>query len=62
MRLAGLGLRPGDKLEYVYDFGDDIRHVLLLEDIGQPQASAKYPRYREADQGEGKRQTKKKDE
>jgi hypothetical protein len=45
VRLAGLGLEPGAQLEYVYDFGEDIEHALILEDIEEPEAKAKYPRY-----------------
>lgn len=43
LRIAGLGLQPGDKLKYVYDFGDWIEHTLTLEKIGEPQAGAEYP-------------------
>jgi hypothetical protein len=28
-----LGLRIGNKMEYVYDFGDDLQHILTLEKI-----------------------------
>lgn len=28
-----LGLSEGDNLEYVYDFGDDIQHIITLEKI-----------------------------
>lgn len=43
-RIAGLGLQPGDTLKYVYDFGDWIEHLITLEEIGRPEAGAKYPR------------------
>jgi hypothetical protein len=43
-RIAGLGLRPGDELKYVYDFGDWIEHRVALEEIVEPEARAEYPR------------------
>lgn len=42
--IAGLGLQPGDQLQYVYDMGDWIEHVLTLEEIREPEATTKYPR------------------
>jgi len=48
VRLAGLGLEVGAELEYVYDFGDWLDHTLILESIGEPDRSAKYPRVVEA--------------
>lgn len=36
--------RVGDTFEYVYDFGDDWRHGILLEAILLPEADASYPR------------------
>ena len=42
--LAGLGLKPGDALKYVYDFGDWIEHKLTLEEVTAPEAGATYPR------------------
>jgi hypothetical protein len=42
--LAGLGLKPGDTLKYVYDFGDWIEHRLTLEEVTAPEAGATYPR------------------
>ncbi len=42
--IAGLGLRPGDELEYVYDFGDWIEHRIRLEKIVEPQSEGEYPR------------------
>lgn len=36
--------RPGDELEYVYDFGDDWHHLLLLEAILLPEPDVNYPR------------------
>ncbi len=43
-KIAALGLQPGDKLKYVYDFGDWYEHVIELEKIGEPEEKAKYPR------------------
>jgi len=48
VRIAGLGLEPGAKLEYVYDFGDNIEHALVLEAIGKPEKGIKYPRFHKA--------------
>jgi hypothetical protein len=42
--IAGLGLAVGDRLKYVYDFGDWIEHPLTLEAIESPPGSMKYPR------------------
>jgi hypothetical protein len=39
-----LGLQKGDKIEYVYDFGDDIQHLITLENITEPAEDVKYPR------------------
>jgi hypothetical protein len=44
LRLAGLGLEVGAKLEYLYDFGDSLRHTLVLEDISDAVRGVKYPR------------------
>ena len=44
IKIAGLGLAVGDRLKYVYDFGDWIEHHLILETIETPQVSVKYPR------------------
>jgi len=45
-RPEGLPLRPKQKIMYVFDFGDDLRHVVTLEAIvpGGIQAGATYPR------------------
>jgi hypothetical protein len=44
VHLAGLGLKPGDQLKYVYDFGDWIEHRLTLEAVVEPQTNIDYPR------------------
>jgi len=36
--------RVGTEFEYVYDFGDDWEHDLLLEAILQPDPNIPYPR------------------
>lgn len=43
-RINQLALSEGDKIEYVYDFGDNIQHVVTLEKIGKPEDGIKYPR------------------
>jgi len=43
-RIDRLGLSEGDKLEYVYDFGDDIQHIVTLEKIMEVDEAANYPR------------------
>ena len=43
-RLAGLGLEVGAELEYLYDFGDSLRHTLVLQSISIAERGAKYPR------------------
>jgi hypothetical protein len=43
-RIEQLGLSEGDKLGYVYDFGDEIQHVAILEKIIEPEEGVKYPR------------------
>lgn len=44
VHLAGLELKPGDQIKYVYDFGDWIEHRLTLEAIEEPEADVDYPR------------------
>ncbi|MCL4506223.1 MAG: plasmid pRiA4b ORF-3 family protein [Chloroflexi bacterium] len=43
-RLAGLGLDVGAELEYLYDFGDSLRHTLALQSICSVEQGVKYPR------------------
>jgi len=64
-RIDELGLSEGDKLEYVYDFGDEIQHVITLEKVVEPEGGVEYPRivsrskpryrYCEICKGEGKK-------
>jgi len=42
--IAELELAAGNKMKYVFDFGDWIEHVLTLESIEPPETAAKYPR------------------
>lgn len=42
--IARLELKPGDKLKYVYDFGDWVEHRITLEEIVEPESEGKYPR------------------
>jgi hypothetical protein len=41
--LDQLKLRQGDEFEYDYDFGDDWRHILLVEAVVPPMPGAQYP-------------------
>jgi len=43
LKIAEIGLNVGEKLKYVYDFGDWIEHEILLEAIEPPKAKTKYP-------------------
>lgn len=36
--------RPGDRAEYLYDFGDDWQHEITLEAIGSREGKTTYPR------------------
>lgn len=44
VQIASLGLKKGDKLKYVFDFGDWIDHRLELEAINSPEPDIEYPR------------------
>lgn len=41
--LQKLGIQKKDKFEYIYDFGDDWLHRILVEQILLPDAGAHYP-------------------
>ena len=43
-RINQLGLSEGNNIEYVYDFGDDIQHIITLEKIIEPVIGFEYPR------------------
>jgi hypothetical protein len=42
--LARVASRPGDVLDYTYDFGDDWRHKILVDAVGPAAPDAHYPR------------------
>jgi hypothetical protein len=44
VHIAGLELKLGDELKYVYDFGDWIEHRITLEEIVEPEKRVEYPR------------------
>ena len=43
-QIITLGLSTGDKMMYVYDFGDDIQHNVTLEKITYLKKEVRYPR------------------
>jgi hypothetical protein len=43
-KINQMGLTIGSKFEYVYDFGDDLQHVLTLEKIIESDEEVTYPR------------------
>ena len=44
LKIDELFLSVGDFIEYVYDFGDDIQHMIRLEEIKEPKERVRYPR------------------
>ncbi|MBU0490536.1 MAG: hypothetical protein KKB13_01685 [Chloroflexi bacterium] len=44
VRIDQVGVDVGDKLKYVYDFGDWIEHVVEVVDITDPAPGVEYPR------------------
>ena len=42
-RISSLGLQPGGRLEYIYDFGDYVQHVIELEATVEPEKGVEYP-------------------
>ena len=42
LKVGGLGLKPGDFLQYVYDFGDWIEHQIIFESIGTVEVGKSY--------------------
>jgi hypothetical protein len=44
VKIAGIGLAEGDKLKFVFDFGDWIEHTLSLDAITSSQSGVDYPR------------------
>lgn len=45
--VAELPLRVGDRLNYVYDFGDWVEHLVTLEEVSAAQPERTYPRLSE---------------
>jgi len=43
-RIDSLGLSEGDRMEYVYDFGDDIQHIVTLEKVIEAEEVTKHTR------------------
>ncbi len=44
VQIAAIGLKEGEQLKYVYDFGDWIEHTLTLTAIHPAEPGVKYPR------------------
>jgi hypothetical protein len=44
VQIAAIGLKEGDRLRYVFDFGDWIEHILTLEAIYPAEEGVNYPR------------------
>lgn len=44
MPIGALGIAEGDRLKYVYDFGDWIEYLITLEAVTEPEADVDYPR------------------
>lgn len=44
MLIGTIGIAKGDKLKYVYDFGDWIEHTITLEAVTEPEVDVDYPR------------------
>ncbi|MDN5759987.1 MAG: plasmid pRiA4b ORF-3 family protein [Tomitella sp.] len=42
--LVAVAPRPGDRLRYTYDFGDDWEHEILVEDVTGAEPGVAYPR------------------
>jgi len=44
VQIAAIGLKEGERLKYVFDFGDWIEHILKLEAVCPAEEGVKYPR------------------
>lgn len=44
VKLETVAPRPGARLMYVYDFGDDWQHDIAVEDVSAPESGVAYPR------------------
>lgn len=43
-QINSLCLNKGNILSYIYDFGDNIQHIIALEQIIEPEPNSEYPR------------------
>ena len=43
LHIGGVDLKPGDRIKYVYDFGDWIEHEVTLEETATTQSRKRYP-------------------
>ncbi len=43
LHIGGMDLKPGDKIKYVYDFGDWVEHEVRLEQITTAETGKSYP-------------------
>jgi hypothetical protein len=43
VKLSSMNFAPKDKFRYVYDFGDDWRHDIVVEKVLDPEEGVKYP-------------------
>jgi hypothetical protein len=43
LHIGGMDLKPGDKIKYVYDFGDWVEHEIRLEQITTAETGKSYP-------------------
>ncbi|MDG2861218.1 plasmid pRiA4b ORF-3 family protein, partial [Vibrio parahaemolyticus] len=43
VKLSSMNFAPKDKFRYVYDFGDDWRHDIVVEKVLDPEEGIKYP-------------------
>lgn len=43
VKISDLNLQPKNTLEYVYDFGDDLQHIITLEKIIEEKDDVVYP-------------------
>jgi hypothetical protein len=43
VKLSSMNFAPKDKFRYVYDFGDNWRHDIVVEKVLDPEEGVKYP-------------------
>lgn len=46
-KIGLLQLRPGQRFDYLFDFGDSWEHEVLVEEVDVPLAAGRYPRITE---------------